>query len=98
LRTCDTLGQLNTMTPSVGEHRMRVRALDVWKLWADGHPVPDRSLRSVAATLNQRAGLQRQLAAALPDDVQRPVHHPDRADAQDLTASRSAAPDLGIER
>ena len=98
LRTCDTLYQLNTMTPSVGEHRMRVRALDVWKHWADGHPVPDRSLRNVAAILNQRAGLQRQLAAALPEDVRQPVHRPDRADTQDLTASRSAAPEFGIER
>ena len=86
------------MTPSVGEHRMRVRALTTWKHWADGHPVPDRSLRTVAAILNQRAGLQRQLAAALPDDVHQPVHRPNRADAQDLTASRSATPELGIER
>ncbi len=68
LRTCDTVDRLDAMTPSVGEHRMRVRALTTWKQWADGHPVPDRSLRTVAAILNQRAGLQRQLAAALPDE------------------------------
>jgi hypothetical protein len=98
LRTCDTLDRLDAMTPTVGEHRMRVQALDVWKRWADGQPVPDRSLRTVAAILNQRAGLQRQLAAALPDDDRQRAHHPHRADAQDLTASRSAAPELGIER
>ncbi len=56
LRTCDAIDRLDAMTPSVGEHRMRVRALDVWKDWADGHPVPDRSLRTVAAILAQRAG------------------------------------------
>jgi hypothetical protein len=98
LRTCDTLDQLNTMIPSVGEHRMRVRALEVWKHWADGQSVPNRSLRAVAAILNQRAGLERQLAAVLPDDVRDLVRRPHRAAAQDLTASRTAAPELGIER
>ena len=39
LRTCDMLDRLDTMTPSVGEHRTHVRALEVWKHWADGHPV-----------------------------------------------------------
>ena len=86
------------MKPSVGDHRMRVRALNVWKQWADGHPVPDRSLRTVAAILNQRAGLQRQLAAALPDDVHQPVPRPRPADARDLTVSRSSGPEPGIER
>jgi conjugative relaxase-like TrwC/TraI family protein len=98
LRTCNTLDRLDAMTPKVDEHRMRVRALDVWKHWADGHPVPNRSLRTVAAILNQRTGLQRQLAAALPDDVQTSIHRPDRADEHDPTASRSAAPELGIEQ
>jgi conjugative relaxase-like TrwC/TraI family protein len=97
LRTCETLDRLDAMTPSVGEHRMRVRALTVWKDWADGQPVPDRALRTVAAILNQRAGPQRQLAAALPDDIQQPVHRPD-ADAPDLTAARSSTPELSIER
>ena len=86
------------MTPSVGEHRIRVRALNVWKHWADGHPVPDRSLRTVAAILNQRAGLQRQLAASLPDDSDQPARRPDSAAERDLDATRSAEPNLGIER
>jgi len=98
LRTCDTLDRLAAMNPSLGERRTRVRALEVWKHWADGQPVPDPSLRTVAAILNQRAGLQRQLVAALPDDVRRSAHRPDRADPRDLTASRFAAPGLGIER
>jgi hypothetical protein len=97
LRTCDATDRLDAMTPSVGEHRMRVRALTVWKDWADGQPVLDRPLRTVAAILNQRAGPQRQLAAALPDDIQQPVHRPD-ADAPDLTAARSSTPELSIER
>jgi hypothetical protein len=98
LRTCDTIDRLDAMTPSVGEHRMRVRALNVWKHWADGHPVPDESLRTVAAILNQQAGLPRQLAAALPDDVHQPVRRPNPAATRNLSVSRSAGPELGIER
>jgi conjugative relaxase-like TrwC/TraI family protein len=98
LRTCDTIDRLDATTPSVGEHRLRVRALNVWKHWADGHPVPDGSLRTVVAILNQRAGLQRQLAAVLPDDVHQPVRRHDPAATRDLPVSRSAGPELGIER
>ena len=83
------------MTPSVGQHRMRVRALTTWKQWADGHPVPDRNLRTVAAILNQRAGPQRQLATALPD-LGPPTRRPDPATMHDPTATRSAAPEVGI--
>jgi hypothetical protein len=86
------------MTPSVGEHRMRVRALGVWKQWADGDPVSDRSLRTVAAVLNQRAGLQRQLSASLPDDIQQPVRGPHPTAERDSIAARSSGPELGIER
>ncbi len=98
LRTCDAIDRLDAMTPSIGEHRMRVRALDVWKEWADGHPVPDRTLRTVAAVLNQRAGLQRQLSASLPDDIQQPVRGPHPTAERDSIATRSSGPELGIER
>src|SRR5215211_4132515 len=56
LRTCETFDRLDAMAPTVGEHQMRVRALNTWKHWADGHPVPDGSLRTITAILNQRAG------------------------------------------
>ena len=98
LRTCDTVDRLDAMTPSVGEHRRRVRALTTWKQWADGQPVPDRDLRTDAAILNQRAGLQRQLAAALPHRVRPSIDHSDQGTVHDLTATRSATPELGIGR
>lgn len=97
LRTCDTVDRLDALTPTVGEHRMRVEALTTWKHWADGDPVPDRALRTAAGVLNQRAGLQRQLAAALPDDVQTPTRRPDAVAVHHPTATPSAAPELGIE-
>jgi hypothetical protein len=84
------------MMPSVGEHRMRVRALDTWKQWGDGHPVPDRSLRAVAGILNLRGRVQRQLAAALADDVRPLIRRPDPSTPPSPTAARSAAPELGI--
>ena len=96
LRTCDTVERLDAMTPSVGQHRTRVRALTTWKQWADGHPVPDRDLRTVAAILNQRAGPQHQLADSLPDALRPQTHRPDSGIMHDRTAARSAAPDLGI--
>ncbi|MGI9028584.1 MAG: MobF family relaxase [Ilumatobacteraceae bacterium] len=96
LRTCDAIDRLDAMTPSVGEHRMRVRALNTWKDWADGHPVPDSSLRTVAAIFTQRAGPQRQLAAALPDDLHQPSHRPDNGRHRP-SPNRSAAPELGID-
>jgi conjugative relaxase-like TrwC/TraI family protein len=96
LRNCDTIDRLDAMTPSVDEYRMRVRALNTWKHWADGHPVPDRSLQTAAAILKQRAGLQRLLAAALHDDLDPPGHRPDRVGVPDPTATRSPAPELGI--
>jgi hypothetical protein len=98
LLTCEMVDRLDAMRPSVGEHRIRVRALNMWKHWADGHPIPDRTLRTVAAVLNQRGGLQRQLAAALPADVNQPARPPRPDVTRDMTASRSAGPDLGIER
>jgi hypothetical protein len=98
LRTCDAVDRLDAMTPSAGEQRMRMRALEVWKQWAEGHPVPDRSLRTVAAVLNQRAGLQRQLSASLPDDIQQPVRGPRPTAERDPIATRSSGPELGIER
>ena len=75
---------------------MRVRALTTWKHWADGHPVPDRALRTVAAILNQRAGPQRQLATALPDDLRPQTRRHDPRTTHDPTATRHAAPELGI--
>ena len=97
VRTCDTVDQLDAMTPTVGELRMRVRALNTWKEWADGHPVPDRFLRTAAAILNERAGLGRQLAGLLSDDVRRPIGRPDRG-LHRPSLTRSAGPELGIER
>ena len=96
LRTCDAIDRLDAMTPSVGDHRMRVRALNTWMHWADGDPIPDSSLRTVAAILKQRAGLQCQLAAALPDDVHQPSHRPGHG-THHPTPTRSPAPELGID-
>jgi hypothetical protein len=85
------------MAPSVAELRTRVRALETWKLWADGHPVPDRALRTVAAILNQRAGIQRQLAVALPEHVRQPTHRKARG-MPHQTPTRNPEPELGIGR
>ncbi len=96
LRTCDAIDRLDAMTPTVGEHRMNVRALNTWKQWADGDPVPDGTMCSVYAILNQRAGVERHLAAALRDDIHPPIPRTDPVAAHDPTTTRSAARELGI--
>ena len=55
--------------PTVGEHRLRVQALNTWKRWAEGHDVANGDLPTTFAVLAHRPGLEQQLAAALRPDL-----------------------------
>jgi hypothetical protein len=85
------------MAPSVGELRMRVRALDTWERWADGHPIAEQALRTAAAILDQRPGHQRMLAAAVHDDIDPVGRHRDPDRPATLQIARSPSPELGVE-
>jgi conjugative relaxase-like TrwC/TraI family protein len=98
LRSCDIVDHLDAMLPSVGEQRLRVRALTTWQQWAEGHDVPDRALRDAIAVLGQRPGMGRQLGAALLEHLGHPADlGPRLAHHLDNRVMRIAQHDLGIE-
>ena len=89
------------MTPSVGEHRIHVRALNTWKHWADGHDVPDGTLHTTFAVLAHRPGPERQLAAALRLALGTTTIDGSESDRLttpcETAAMRGSLPHLGIE-
>ena len=99
LRNCDTIDLLDAMLPSAGEHRRRVQALTTWQRWAQGHDLPDNALHSAFAVLAHQLGVERQLAAALRNDLHgTPIDRELRAAGHvDLPGVHVAQHDFGIE-
>jgi hypothetical protein len=99
LRNCDTIDLLDAMLASAGEHRRRVQALTTWQRWAQGHDLPDNAVHSAFAVLAHQPGVERQLAAALRNDLHgTPIDRERRAAGHvDLPGVHVAQHDFGIE-
>ena len=98
LRNCDTTELLDSMTPSVGDHRLHVHALTTWHRWAQGHHVPDRAIHLTHNVLAHQPGTEQHLATALRDQLPTPTNTGLRhAHAEVDTRARIVEPDLGID-
>ena len=98
LRNCDTTELLDSVTPSVGDHRMHVHALTTWHHWAQGHDVPDRELHAAHNVLAHQPGPEQHLATAMRDHLPALANTRSRAvHAEVDTGVRIVEPDLGID-
>jgi len=87
------------MLPSVGEHRLHVRALVTWQRWAQGHDLPNGTLHTTFAVLAQHTGVEQQLATALRNDLRgTPIDRGSCVAAHvDVPGVHVAQPDFGVE-
>ena len=99
LRNCDTIDLLDTMVPSVGEHRLHVRALRTWQRWAQGHDLPNGTVHTTFAVLAHQPGVEQQLATALRNNLRgTSIERASHGTAHiDLFRVHLAQPDFGIE-